>query len=246
MRPIKMQKLLTSVGVAALLLTFAAAGQPWIPEANAIPDHVCLPSVSDEDAAWNRLEQELDAAFREFDAADAPAKAVFKAEEKAIVMDLIKRKKELDSRYETASKLTWRLNPTPYPCTKAELHSPALVSACQELAAAADLVRVVSNGECRDVSPSRHEAIVKDGSPCAPAAKKYWGATRNARSKYEERTGAAQAAYRQKMLPACSLWQRITFKELDRPTLRARQECVAAHISPAIVAKCTEATQNHR
>lgn len=247
MNLITMLGLPISVGVAAILLVFpAAAGNPWEPQATTIPDHVCLPSVSEEDAAWNRLEQELDAAFREFDAVDAPAKAVFKAEEKVIVMDLIKRKKELDARYEAAYKLTQRLNPATYPCTKAELHSPALVSACQELAAAADLVRVASNGECRDVSPSSHEAIVEDGSPCAPAAKRYWAATSNARSKYQYRTWAAQATYRQKMLPACSLWQRTTFKELDRPTLRARQECVAAHLSPAIVATCTQGFLNRR
>jgi hypothetical protein len=71
---------------------------------------VCLPSVSEEDAAWNRLEQELEDVSREFDAVDAPAKAVFKVEEKVIVMGLISRKKELDARYDTASKLTQHLN----------------------------------------------------------------------------------------------------------------------------------------
>lgn len=237
---------LTSIGIATLLLAFPATGQPRIPKANTIPDHVCLPSVSEEDTAWRRLEQELDAAFREFDAADAPAMAVFKAEEKVIVMDLIEHKKELDARYEAAYKLTGRLNATRYPCDKPELHSPALISACQELAAAADMVRTASTGYCREVSPDNHEARVSDGSPCAPAAKRYWSATSHARSSYLQSKEAAEARYRRKMMPACSLWQRITFKELDRPTLRARQECVAANLSPAIVTKCTYDTLNGR
>jgi len=232
----------SSFGMAALLLAAVSAAQP----VNSIPDHVCLPSVSEEDAAWNRLQQELASALQEFNAVDAPAKAAFKAEEKLIMMDLIKRKKELDARYEAAYRLTQRLNPSRYPCDKPELRSPAAVAACKELAAAADLVRIAKNGECRDISPSGHEAFVKDGSPCEDAAKKYWNATSSARSRYQQRTASAQAAYRQKMLPACSLWQRITLKELDRPTLRARQTCVAAHLSPADLTACTQAALNRR
>ncbi len=235
---------LTSVGVAALLLALPAAGQPT-PEVNTIPDHICLPLVSEEDAAWTRLEQEQNAAFREFDAVDALAKAVFKAEEKVIVMDLIKQKKEVRARYKAASELTRRLNPDRYSCDKAELHSAALVSACKELAVAARLDTLAERGECPE-SYLRNEASVEDGSPCVPAAKRYWSVTSNARSKYRERTEAAEASYRRKMMPACSLWQRITFKEFDRPTLRARQECVAANLSPAIVTKCTHATLNRR
>ena len=237
---------LTSVGAMALLLAFPAAGQPWIPEANTIPDHVCLPSVSEEDAAWKRLEQELIAAFREFDAVDAPAMGVFRAEEKKIIMDLIKRKKELDARYEAASKLTRSLNATTYPCNKPELHSPTLVSACKELAAAADVVRTANNGYCREVSPDNHGARVNDGSPCAPAAKRYWSATSRARSSYLQRKETAEARYRREMMPACSLLQRIMFKELDRPTLRARQGCVAVNLSPAAVPKCTHDYINGR
>jgi hypothetical protein len=235
-----------SVSVAAILLTFPATGQPWKSQAPTIPDHVCLPSLSEEDAAWNRLQQELNFAFREFDAVDAPAKAAFKAEEKALVMALIKRKKELDDRYETAYKLTQRLNPVRYSCDKAELHSPALVSACHELATAALFVRVAGDGECRNATVAGHEASVKEDSPCAAAVKRYWTTTSDPRSKYQERTAVAQATYTQSMLPACSLWQRITFKELDRATFRARQECVIANISPALVAKCTHAALNRK
>lgn len=231
-----------SIIAAALLLTAVSAAQPI----DAIPDHVCLPSVSEEDAAWNQLQQELASALQEFNTFDAPARAAFKAEEKLIVMDLIKRKKELDARYEDTSKLTYRLNPSRYPCDKPELRSPEATAACKELAAAANLVRIAKNGECRDISPSGHEASVEDGSPCEGAAKKYWNATSSARSRYQQRTGAAQATYRVNMLPACSLWQRITSKELDRPTLRARQYCVAAHLSPADLAACTQAALNRR
>lgn len=62
---------LGGVGVVALLLTLPATGLPQ--ESDTPPDHVCLPSVSEEDAAWEHLEQEQYAARREFDAADAPA-----------------------------------------------------------------------------------------------------------------------------------------------------------------------------
>jgi len=231
-----------SLGAAALMLTAISAAQPI----DAIPDHVCLPSVSEEDAAWNQLQQELGSALQEFNTVDAPAKAAFRVREKLIVMDLIKRKKELDARYDAASKLTYRLNPSRYPCDKPELRSAEAVAACKELATAARLVRIAKNGECRDISPARHEAFVEDGSPCEDAAKKYWNATSSARSRYEQRTIAAEATYRRNLLPACSLWQRITLKELDRPTLRARQYCVAAHLSPTDLAACIQAALNRR
>jgi hypothetical protein len=231
-----------SLGAAALMLTALSAAQPT----DAIPDHVCLPSVSEEDAAWNQLQQELGSALQEFNTADAPAKAAFRAEEKLIVMGLVERKKELDARYDAASKLTYRLNPSRYPCDKPELRSTEAVAACKELATAARLVRIAKNGECRDISPTRHEAFVEDGSPCEDAAKKYWTATSSARSRYQLRTTVAEATYRRNMLPACSLWQRITSKELDRPTLRARQYCVAAHLSPTNLAACIQAALNRR
>jgi hypothetical protein len=235
---------LGSVAVVALLLTRLAAGQTPIPE--TIPDHVCLPSVSEEDAAWRRTIQEFAAAADEFDVVDVPALAVFKAEEKVIVMDLIKRKKDLDAHYEVAYKLTSTLSSVSYPCSNPELYSSALGLACKELAAAATLVRIADNRYCRDVSPSNHVAFVNEGSPCAAAAKKYWSTTGNARSKYEERTNAALASYKRAMMPACSLWQRATFQELDRPTLRARQQCVAVYPMPSEVTQCTQKFLNTR
>jgi len=232
----------SSFGAAALLLTALSAAQPI----DAVPDHVCLPSVSEEDAAWNQLQQQELTSTLEFGTVDAPAMTAFKAEEKLIVMDLIKRKRELDVRYDAASKLTYRLNPSRYPCDKPELRSPEAVAACKELAAAADLVRIAKNGKCRDISPTGHEAIVKDGNPCEDAAKKYRNTTSSARSSYQQRTAAAQATYRQNMLPACSLWQRITLKELDRATLRARQYCLTADLSPTDLAACMQAALNRR
>ena len=76
---------LGSVAVVALLLTCPAAGQTPIPE--TIPDHVCFPSVSEEDAAWRQMMQELAAASEEFKVVDVPAQAAFIAEEKVIVME---------------------------------------------------------------------------------------------------------------------------------------------------------------
>jgi hypothetical protein len=235
---------LGSVAVVALLLTRPAAGQTPIPE--TIPDHVCLPSVSEEDAAWRRMMQELAAASEEFNVVDVPAQAAFIAEERVIVMDLIKRKKDLDAHYEVAYKLTSTLSSVSYPCSNPELYSSALVLACKELASAATLVRIADNRYCRDVSPSNHVAFVNEGSPCAAAAKKYWSTTGNARSKYEERTNAAEASYKRAMMPACSLWQRATFQELDRPTLRARQQRVAAYLMPSEVTQCTQKFLNTR
>lgn len=249
-----------SVAVVALLLTRLAAGQTPIPE--TIPDHVCLPSVSEEDAAWRRTLQEFAAAADEFDVVDVPALADFKAEEKVIVMDLIKRKKDLDAHYEAAYKLTSTLSSESYPCSTPELYSSAVSLACKELAVAATLVRIAKNGYCHDFSPSssyqrrsldivhegEREAFVDEGegSPCAAAAKKYWSTTGNARSKYTERTNVAEASYKRAMMPACSLWQRVTFQELDRPTLRARQQCVAADLMPSEVTQCTQKFLNQR
>ena len=51
---------------------FAGLGAVIAQPGNTIPDHVCLPSVSEEDAAWMRLQQELVAASSEFDTVDAP------------------------------------------------------------------------------------------------------------------------------------------------------------------------------
>ena len=223
---------------------FTGLGAVIAQPGNTIPDHVCLPSVSEEDAAWNSLIQERDAASREYVAVDASPKAAFEAEEKVIVMELIKRKNELDAKYDAARELVDRLTPVGSSCGKAELYSQALVSACQELAAAADMQWIASKGKCGDISPYSHGALrekdVKDGSPCAPAARKYWRATGNAYSKYLERLEAAGASYKRKMMPACSLWQRTTFKELDRPTLRARQTCLASVPPPANLTLCTQ------
>ncbi len=230
------------VGMMAFLLALPTAGQSQMPSTDAIPDHVCLPSVSEEDAAWAQLQQEEAVAAIWFGTVDKAARTKFDAEEKILVKGLIEHKKELDSRYAAAYKLTSRLNPVRYPCEKPELHSQALVAACHELAVAAELVREAEKGTCRAlISTYTTEISVEDGSPCAPAAKRYRDATRDARAKYQEQIRVAEASYRQKMMPACSLWQRITFKELDRPALRARQECVAALLSPTNVSKCTTA-----
>lgn len=223
-----------------LFVIFPTFAQPGASRIDGVPDHVCLPSVSEEDAAWAALQHELTAAAIEFDAIDAPARAAFEVEEKKTIRALIKHKAEVQARYDKASEETYRLNPTRYPCTNAEVHSKALVLACQRLAMWARWLQVAGRGRCRDISPSNHEAYVEDGNPCEQEAKQYWKDTTIARAKYQQRADSAERAYRQKMMPACSIWQRITFKELDRPTLRARQQCLTDLLSPVRLTQCTE------
>ncbi len=233
------RKPFAAVAVVSTILALTLTESRKAGDSNVIPDHVCLPEISEEDSAWLQLEVDRLNAKEEFDVTDLPATDNFEIEEKAIVAELLKNKTGLASRYKTAYALTHQIFPVEYPCSKPEAHSNELASACNDLAIIAAAERVANNGGCKKDYGRTHVAVVDEQGPCAEAAKRYWAVTDSARLKFNAKSAAAESAYMRRMMPACSVLQRITFNEIDRPALRARQECVARLFRPSDVTKCT-------
>jgi len=79
---------------------------------------------------------------------------------------------------------------------------------------------------------------------CLPSVAEEYAAWNELQKNKSPGTVLAKAIYQQRMLPACSLWQRITAKELDPQTLRARIFCLNADYPPDSLVVCVQSVLN--
>jgi len=186
----------------------------------AMPEHVCLPSVTQEDAAWSRYLSTLKALDHDVGMATRPAWDTYLAEIKEINRTVDER---TDPLFERRRKL---LSKSKRPCDERR-RSPVLESACRELT---ENISTVDQA-IREARDAREKALHKLDRARAPH-NKHWN----------EAIADARASYVRAMLPACTIWQRITGQSIDRHSLRARQYCLTEEaIDPQSIARC-EAT----